>query len=299
MRSCYVPRLFLLCGLCASVVHLSLFADEPANPLFEQLRGDGVAVNGETKAPLPPPLMADGLDAAGQRAVLEKVVGKRFTVRDFVTKSGTAPHVYAIRKIAVRADNAPRVLGVDVSFVAHGSLDTVAGRDFLEGLHKKQKDRKLHVLTAAELDKRKLKPRSDRQREERYSHGTFIVLDRVELSAALRTIVTRQADSLLAATRIDPRFAADSDFPNQWRKITIDEEGERKLGPPHPYSGAGGYLKITRLHEPKGALFIEYHLIYVEPKDWFRGADPLTAKLPAIIQSEVRGFRRELSNTKK
>ena len=66
-----------------------------------------------------------------------------------------------------------------------------------------------------------------------------------------------------------------------------------------PYSGAGGYLKITRLHEPKGALFIEYHLIYSEPQGWFSGADPLTTKLPAIIQAEVRTFRRELSNVKK
>ncbi|HTU21721.1 MAG TPA: hypothetical protein VMG10_27030 [Gemmataceae bacterium] len=53
------------------------------------------------------------------------------------------------------------------------------------------------------------------------------------------------------------------------------------------------------MHEPKGALFIEYHLIYSEPQGWFSGADPLTTKLPAIIQAEVRTFRRELSNVKK
>jgi hypothetical protein len=58
-------------------------------------------------------------------------------------------------------------------------------------------------------------------------------------------------------------------------------------------------MKITRLHEPKGALFIEYHLIYTEPKGWFNGADPLTTKVPAIIQSEVRTFRQELNKVKK
>ncbi len=115
----------------------------------------------------------------------------------------------------------------------------------------------------------------------------------------MHTIVTRQPDSLLAATQIDPRFAKDSDFPNHWRKISRDDEGQRHLGPAQLYGGAGGYLKITRLHEPKGALFVEYHLIYTEPKGWFNGTDPLTTKLPAIIQSEVRTFRQELKQIKK
>jgi hypothetical protein len=274
-------------------------AEVPDNPLFEQLRGGGLAVTGETKVPLPAPLMADGLDATAQQEVLRKVVGNRFTVKEFAGKVGTAPHVYAIRKIPASGDDAPHIYGVDVSFIAHGGLDTVAGKNFLEDLHKKQKDRKIHLLTAEEMKKRDLAAQSGDHREERYSHGVFIVLDRVELSAALHTIVTRQPDSLLAATRIDSRFAKDADFPNQWRKITLDEEGQRKLGPAQPYRGAGGYMKITRLHEPNSALFIEYHLIYAEPKGWFSGADPLRPKLPAIIQSEVRTFRQELNKVKK
>ncbi len=271
---------FFLCVLCDSVVSSSSLADE-------------------SKTPLPPPVMADGLDASDQRALLDKVVGNRFSVRDFTAKIGTAPHVYTIRKITNAGDNSPRMVGVDISFIAYGSLDTVASRDFLERLHKKSKDREIHVLTAEELGKRKLTVESSKRREERYSHGVFIVLDRVELRAALHTVVTRQPDSLLATTRIDPRFDKDRDFPNVWRKITVDEEGQRTLGPAHPYPGARGYLKITRLHEPMGALFIEYHLIYSEPQGWFNGADPLTSKLPAIIQSEVRSFRRELNKVKK
>jgi hypothetical protein len=298
-RSQTVPCLVLFVTL--SPCHLVTLskAEEPANPLFEQLRSDGVAITEETKAPLPAPLMADGLDAAGQRGVLQSVVGKRFTVGEFTAKSGTAPHVYALRKIDAAGAEAPRGFAVDVAFVAHGSLDTVAGRDFLEDLHKKSKNRQIHLLTAEELEKRKLKVASSKRREERYSHGVFIILDRVELRAALHTVVTRQADSLLAATRIDPRFAKDSDFPNQWRKINVDEDGQRRFGPAQPYLGAGGYLKVTSLHEPKGALFLEYHLLYTEPKGWFNGADPLRTKVPAIIQSEVRTFRQELNKVKK
>jgi hypothetical protein len=277
---------------------LTLVAAEPANPLFEQLRTKGVVIAADKKAPLPTPLMADGLDAAGQARVLKKIVGNRFSVKDFTGKVGTAPHVFEVRKIAAASSDAFRTYAVDTSFVAYGKLDQVASKNFLEDLHKKQKDRKVHVLSAKELEKRKLKAESTDQRDERFSHGTFLVLDRIEVSAALQTVVTRHADSLLAVTQIDPRFDKDAEFPNRWRKITIDEDSQRKLGPTHAYTGAGGYLKITRLHEPKGAMFVEYHLVYQEPKGWFNGADPLTTKLPAIIQSEVRTFRQELKATK-
>jgi hypothetical protein len=274
-------------------------ADEAANPLFDELRGKGVPVAAETSVPLPAPFMADGLDAAAQQDVLKKLVGSRFSVKDFVGKVGTAPHVYSVRKVPEAGSDERRVYAIDVSFMAHGGLDAVADRNFLEDLHKKQKDRKVHVLTAEEVEKRKLTAESGDNREERYSHAVFVVLELVELSAALHTVVTRRPESLLAATAIDPRFAEDADFPSRWRKITTDEEGRRQLGPAAPYSGAGGYLKITRLHEPPGALFVEYHLIYTEPKGWFGGADPLTTKVPAIIQSEVRTFRQELNRVKK
>lgn len=285
--------------LCVCAIATELRAeDSPANPLFEQLSGEGVKVNAKMKASLPAPLMADGLDAAAQGHILTKIVGKRFSVRDFAGKGRDVPHIYEIRKIPVTGSASSQIYGVDVCFIAHGSLDRIAEKDFLQNLHKKQKDRKIHVLTAEELAKRKISCASDEHRQERYSHGIFLVLERIELRAALHTIITRRADSLLAATLIDPRFVKDVDFPNEWRKITIDEDGRRRLGAAQPYAGAGGYLKISRLHDPKGALFVEYHLIYTEPQGWFNGANPLRSKLPAIIQSEVRMFRQELNRSR-
>lgn len=278
--------------LAVSLPISSLWAEE--NPLFAQLRREGVSVDAKTKAPLPAPIMADGLDAAAQRKVLAKVVGNRFALTEFTGKSGTAPHIIRKGKIAEASSEARRVYGVDLCFIAHGSLDRVAEKRFLEDLHKKQKDRKIHVLTPEEIEKRKLSAESNERRQELYSYGIFFILERVELNAALHTIITRQGDSLLAATQIETRLDKDADFPNRWRKITLDEEGRRKLGLFQPYAGAGGYLKITRLHEPKGALFVEYHLVYTEPKGWFNGADPLFPKLPAIIKSEVGTFRHEL-----
>ena len=66
-----------------------------------------------------------------------------------------------------------------------------------------------------------------------------------------------------------------------------------KVGPATPYGGAGFYLKITRLHEPAGAIFIEQHVVFAEPAGWFAGANLLRSKLPTAVQINVRAMRRE------
>src|SRR5205814_1186239 len=94
------------------------------------------------------------------------------------------------------------------------------------------------------------------------------------------------------------RFGDDPEFPNRWRPISRDDDGKPVLGEAHPYGGAGAYIKITRLAEPAGALFVEYHLVFTEPKGWFGGANLLRSKVPILTQSEVRAFRRELGKAK-
>ena len=65
------------------------------------------------------------------------------------------------------------------------------------------------------------------------------------------------------------------------------------------YSDAALYLKVTRLHEPRGALFGEGHVVFTEPYGWFEGANLLRSKLPPAIQQVVRDLRRELLKAKK
>jgi hypothetical protein len=170
----------------------------------------------------------------------------------------------------------------------------VARRSFLERFEQQQKDHKLHILTPDELGRRKLQVRQARGMEERYSHVVFGILERVQMSATLHTLVSHGKDSLLSASLVDPSFREEA-FVNRWRSLTPDGMGGFELGEPHPYRGAGGYLKITGLHEPAGALFVEYHLVYVEPHGWFNGANPLRSKLHSPVQSQVRSFRRELA----
>jgi hypothetical protein len=84
----------------------------------------------------------------------------------------------------------------------------------------------------------------------------------------------------------------DPEFPNQWRPVTR-EGGTTGLGPATPWGGAGFYLKVTRLAEPAGALFVEQHVVFAEPAGWFGGANLLRPKLPLAVQDRVRAMRAE------
>ena len=64
---------------------------------------------------------------------------------------------------------------------------------------------------------------------------------------------------------------------------------------PQPYAGLGSYVKATRLAEPAGAVFIEYHVVFAEPQGWFHGANLLRSKLPIVAQDMVRKFRRKMA----
>jgi len=121
------------------------------------------------------------------------------------------------------------------------------------------------------------------------------LLDRVQVRATTRSIKTRSADSLLVASILDSRFAADPEFSSGWRPILRDDSGSRQLGAAHAYQGLGSYVKATRLMEPEGALLIEYHVAYAEPAEWFNGANLLRSKLPIVAQTVVRKLRRSLA----
>jgi hypothetical protein len=75
--------------------------------------------------------------------------------------------------------------------------------------------------------------------------------------------------------------------------------GKLEVGDSHPYTGSGSYLKATKLQEPPGSIFVEYHIVFHEPTEWFNGATVLRSKLPILVQDEVRKFRRRLAEEDK
>ena len=91
---------------------------------------------------------------------------------------------------------------------------------------------------------------------------------------------TRGDESIVVASILDDRFAGDKDYANRWSPVERTSDGKLEVGDPHPYSGSGPYLKATKLLETAGAVFVEYHIVFDEPEDWFNGANIYATKLP-------------------
>jgi hypothetical protein len=270
---------------------------ENPNPLYTSLIETGLEV-GTEKVKFPKPTLPDGLTAAKQTEVIKALIANRYDYDEFVRKSVSAPQLITIGEVKSADPKAPG-RAVDVWFVAHGDFKRVEDDKFLEKLTGSNRGGggKSVALTAADLMKRNIPAPAGNPQREGYGHIEFDFLEKVRLEATGHAMWSRTAESATAAAEIDPRFRDDKEFPNRWRPIA-KAGGEVKVGDPSPWAGAGVYLKVTKLHEPAGALFVEQHIIFAEPTGWFGGANLLGSKLPIAVQDNVRSIRREFLNKK-
>lgn len=275
-----------------------LAAPSEGPSVFEQLTRSGVRLQSGEMVRLPAPIMPDGLDAAKQREVLRKTAGK-YPLDRFLRNAVVAPFVLEINSI----DGGQQRRGgqrVDFYFVAHGSQRALFEEglfDELVGVQEAEspglKPMTTHTLTADELRQRYLTARDTGDLVETYLAVEVPILERVELSGAGLGMKQRTDQSLLGAWILDDHFLNDPEFPNRWRPILRDELGRLSRGTATPYSGLGGYIKITRLREPATAVFVECHAAFDEPYGWFEGKNLLRSKLPLAVQDNVRSFRRK------
>ena len=212
------------------VAHLLLVAlisaDAPAgeNPVLDELLHKGVKMSDGSMVKLPPPIMADGLDAAGQRAALSKLADTPGGVDQLVAKSYYAPVVVKVRTVKRPEDEGPARRSIDMWFVAHGDWNTLTSKEFLDTVMKSKDEGKSQVVSKSgalsdeEMTKRKLPVTTREGYEERFVYSTFSLFDRVEISATRFAVAQSGKDSLLAAARLDPRFDNDPEYPNQWRR---------------------------------------------------------------------------------
>jgi hypothetical protein len=269
------------------------------NPVFKKLLAEGVKMSDGTTYKLQPPIMADGLDAKGQQAAMAKMADPRHPVNELLRKDAFADVVTKIRTVKSAEGEGPAIRAIDSWFVAHGDWKTLTSKEFLESANANESGKsrvvvKSGFLNEKELQQRKLAATVKDGYEERFLYTTFLLFERVEISATRFATLTRGDDSVLAAGKIDARFDKDKDYPNQWRPLMRDALAEIKPGPAQPFSWAGGYAKITRLKNPADAVFIEFHLIYEEPYGWFDGVNLVKQKVPAMVKEKVRAFRRKL-----
>jgi hypothetical protein len=290
-------------SLLAPLIVVLASANDPAaeNPVFQELLDKGVKMSDGTMVKLPPPILADGLDAAAQRAALTKAGDARSPVAELVKKQFSAPVLVKVRTVRPSEGEGPAVRKIDLWFVAHGDWNVLTSKDFLETALKTKEEGSNRtvlqsgVLTDQEKAARKLSATVKDNYEEQFVYATFRLFERVELSATRFSVLTRGKDSILAAGRLDPRFRDDPKYPNQWRPLVRDERAEIKPGPPHPFPHAGGYAKITRLLDPADGVLVECHLVYEESYGWFDGLNLVKQKAPVMVQEKVRTFRRKLA----
>lgn len=266
---------------------------EKANPVYQKLRQQGVTISDKKRMPLPSPVLAEGLDAKTQQGVIKKLLADDIDFDEFLRDTTLAPRLLKLPDDT--KDNTPApARTLDLYFVAHGDLNKLADKAFLERLVGGERQEGTgKTLTAEELKRREITIPEGAAKHEGYGYLSVNILDRVQVRAAGHSCWSRVGDSIVLAAEMDERFAWDKEFPNQWRPLTKNN-GPLKEGAPEPYHGAGYYVKITRLKEPAGALFVEAHVVFTEPVKWFGGLNLLVSKLPAVVTKMVRDFRQEL-----
>ena len=261
------------CILLSSVFAGQASSHEESNPVYRSLRERGVLVDTASWVALPSPTLPAGATQAEQMEAVGKVAKiKNYPLDYFMRRSPVAPYVLQIHELE-RLDAQTPVKGVDAWFVMYGDLDALTQGEFrAKLLNLTQGSGEPRELTAAELAKRGLA--ADAALDEFFAHRSFNLFKRVDVSDTKHVVMTKTADSLILAAHLEPVFASDPQFPNQWRPVIRDSDGVGRLGPPQPYSGSGSYLKITRLAGAKDALFAEFHLAFVEPPWLVRRRQP-------------------------
>lgn len=287
--------------LLASVV-LGADNHRADNAVYAKLLEPGLTITEGRQAALPAPTVPDGASPDEQRAALETLAEGRYSVAQLTRSSVVAPHILQVREEAL-GEGPDRLWHVDFWAVAYGKLDTVGDEHFLdqlrgvaeedvaEGAELEQADES-HEAPSAALEALGIAQPDDER--EGYGRAGIDVLKRVRLNLIVHAAWTRSDESVVAAYLVDPRFTGDGQWSNRWWPLTRESGGAVSLGEPAGYSGLGGYLKVTQLAEPQGALLLEGHWIYREPHGWFEGANLLVSKLPLVVQNQVRTARREL-----
>lgn len=282
----------LLCAIAASSQEC-----RAADEIFGTLVKQGIRVSDKEAMTLPKPVLVDGMSLADQRHAIETQLAGRYDWDTFTRKAIVAPFLLKISEGT--AESGPIGRRIDLYFIAYGDLKSLVGDDYLQKQLNLSAENDSSSSTGSakslsddELEKRGIDSKNSADR--RWVAVTSNLLGKVRIHLTTENQKTESADSVLIASLADARFEGDSEYANSWSSLFVDDAGQRQTGPPQAFSGLGSYAKVAQLSEPKGAVFIEYHVAFVEPQGWFHGTNLLRSKLPIVAQDMVRRFRRGL-----
>ena len=267
-----IPTIFLASLLLASTFPTADAQprDEADKPPLKILEEPVTNRNGDSQA-WPDVVMADGLDAQAQRDVIQSL-GRRF--EDF-TKKGVNTQIDIPRPKKESVDGGVfRVYSY--FFTVHSTLDALGDQNLLTKIFAANANKNAKGTDLGEAEGAKFS----------YAEEPGL-LDRISLSMVLRSNDAKSKDSVYGGSIV---VAEDPQKKHSSTWAPSDAPNEKK-----PYVGMGIYTKATPLVELPGVLFIEAHMVFYEPEEWFRGRNLLGAKLPLMIQDQVRSLRRELN----
>jgi hypothetical protein len=286
--------------LCGVLMVISLVSSARAaqgeNEAYDFLVERGFQIGPQESIKLPKPVLGDGLSSAQQRQAMESLLAGRYDWDTFTRKSVVSPFLLKISEGEPETGQVGR--RVDLYFVAYGDLHSLARDDYLHeqldlaaSNERGSDEARVTVLSRDELAKRGLAV-DQGAGQPRWAAVTSTLLGKVRIRLTTKNIMTQTDETVLIASIADRSFERDAEFPNTWQSITVDDAGRRQIGPPQPFAGLGSYARASKLAEPAGAIFIEYHVAFAEPRGWFQGANLLRSKLPIVAQDMVRKFRR-------
>jgi hypothetical protein len=266
------------------------------NPVYAGVLGDGLRADGTTFK-LPEPRLRDGQPAEAQRAALREVAGSDQRLDELVRRSVTAPHIIKVHDVKA-GDATIRV--VDLWFVVHADIAEVD-----PAKEAKEADEKEVEAGNMVMRTRLVKPEQLRAlgiaapsgpqgsgAGTWYAHIHGRLLDRVEFDVTNQVVATRTKESIVVAARTDPAFDKPGPDANGWKPVGGGQQAA--AGASKPYRGGISYTKISRLAFRPGALLVEMHGAFVEPREWFQGAPILRSKFSVVAQDQIRRLRREL-----
>jgi hypothetical protein len=282
------------------------------NSIFTDLLQRGVPFGGGFRR-LPPPTLPDGLNANQQKAAIDAILALKAgkpTYKAFTDKAHNlnAPYVMVIDDLTPPFGGADQPgHSINLWFVCWGNLSAITDPKFLKAQFQPDQNDHIDVLQPNGLpmgiQTQKIPGGGDW-----FVHGQFMILSndqRVQVRGTAHVMETTNNDSGTLAAIVDPRFNQNANFPNEWRPVLRNANGQGQRGPngkpllgePTLYVSAGGYLKATKLIQPAGALLVEYHLVYDEPVGWFGPSkNLLRPKLTTKAQDDVRMFRRKVGD---
>jgi hypothetical protein len=266
-------------------------------PLLVQLTSEGIPLTDQVVVRLPPPSLPDGLSGPQQRQIVAKIAG-RHGWQQFVRDSAVAPFV--LEQAYVKDEQGHRVgHRVDLWFILFGQLDMLDDERLADGLLPDRDAADPARGTVRELTDEELaacRPAGIDKQRDRFVVGEFPLLNRVQLRGVVHVERSPRNDSSRAvAWQLDPHCDGVGGLGSCWRPIARTELGQRQLGAVHPYQGYAGYLKVTALEEPTGAMLCETHIVFHEPADWFSGSNFLRSKTPLLVKEHVDKLRRKLA----